>query len=227
MRVELGGFRLDVEVSGGTEATVVVGVNGSGKSTLLRALAGGLELAEGRIEVGGALWSEGGAGQPPEARRVGYVPQGSGLFPHASVLDNVAFGVRARSKRERRERARSALDAAEAGALADRPASTLSGGQAQRVALIRALVTEPSMLLLDEPLSAVDLGARGPLRQLLAEQSRRRPVVVVTHDPKDIRVLDARVVVLEAGRVIQAGRPEVLARAPANGLVRELFEGWV
>lgn len=225
IRVALGSFELDVDLEGGPRPTVVVGPNGSGKTTLLRALAGGV-AARGTIRVAGRLWLDydGGVSLDPEARRCGYVPQGSGLFPHLSVLENVCFGLRGRPGRL--NEAMRMLESMEATELTERAASTLSGGQAQRVALARALVTRPDMLLLDEPLSAVDLGGRGPLRSLIREQAELRPTVIVTHDPKDIRALDPEIVVLERGRVVQRGRPDELAAAPAGPLVGELFDGW-
>lgn len=228
-RVELalGRFRLDLELAGGPRPMVVVGPNGSGKSTLLRTLAGGHRPRRGRIEVEGQVWldAEAGVDLRPEDRRVGFVPQGSRLFPHLSVIDNVAFGIDGRLE-ERRRRAAATLEHMGCLGLTERPVSTLSGGEAQRVALARALILEPALLLLDEPLSAVDLGARRGLRTIIAQQASLRPALVVTHDPRDIVAFDADVAVLEEGRLAQLGTADEVARRPATPLAEELFEGW-
>ena len=222
----LGDLRLDVDVEARAGVTALVGPNGAGKTTLLRTLAGAHRPDAGRVVLGTGEATEvlfdakRGIDRAPEARSVGYVPQGYGLFPHLSALDNVAFGLAGD-----RVAAARWLERVGAGALSPRFPAALSGGERQRVALARALARAPRLLLLDEPLAALDVGSRRRLRAELAGYLRAEgvPALVVTHDPRDVRALDAEVVVLEAGRVVQRGDPETLARQPASEFVAELF----
>jgi len=228
--VDLDGFHLDVELA--TEAgqtTAVVGPNGAGKTTLLRALAGLCPLSTGRIDLDGVVLDEpaGGIYLPPERRPVGVVFQDNLLFPHLSARDNVAFGLRAHGQRigEARRQADDWLDRVGlAGHQRARPAQ-LSGGQAQRVALARALALEPAMLLLDEPLAALDATTRNDtrrdLRRHLATFGGVR--LLVTHDPVDAAVLADHVVVLDGGRVAQAGTPAEITAQPRSRWVAELI----
>jgi molybdate transport system ATP-binding protein len=169
---------------------------------------------------------ERGIHQPPYARPIGVVFQDYLLFPHLTVLDNVAFGPRARgrSRSDAHRTARSLLDRVGARDLTQARPGQLSGGQAQRVALARALATEPQLLLLDEPLAALDartrLLVRGELRRHLAEFTGA--AIVVTHDPVDAAVLADRLVVLEAGRLVQTGTPSDVARRPRTEYVARL-----
>lgn len=210
------------------EVVGLLGPNGSGKSTTLRCLAG-LESPEaGQIAISGKVVEDSTAGidLPPSERSVGYVFQDYLLFPHLTVLENVAFGPRARgaSRRESEAAARVWLERLDIAELADRKPSQLSGGQAQRVALARALVTDPDLLLLDEPLAALDAGTRATVRSVLRRHLAgvRGAVVLVTHDPLDAMVLADRVVVLEAGHVVQVGTPADVARRPASTYVAQL-----
>ncbi len=229
IRVDLDAFTLEVDIAGGVRPLAIVGENGSGKTTLLRAIAGAVTPRSGRIEAGGAVLFDERDGTilPPEARRVGYVPQGYGLFPHLSVLDNVAFGLAVGSgsipRPKRVELARAALAELDAAELATRMPAGLSGGEAQRVALARALVIEPRILLMDEPLAALDATARRAVRSFLAARLRElaRPSVIVTHDVRDVQALGAEVVVLDAGRVVQRGTLDELRSAPASAFVAE------
>ena len=229
IRTRLGDFELAVEIEAGTRPLALIGPNGSGKTTLLRALAGAVAVDEGEIVIGGeVLTSTRQAIEVPiEARRVGYVPQGYGLFPHLSVLDNVAFGLSlgpAKLPRgQRPARAREVLGQLGCGELEARAVSGLSGGEQQRVALARALVLEPALLLLDEPLAALDATTRRRVRRVLAEHLRgvARPTVIVTHDVRDVVALDAEVCVLDAGRVVQRGEVEALRANPATEFVAE------
>ena len=223
-------FALDVDLDvpdGGVVA--VLGPNGAGKTTLLRALAGLTVIDEGRVEAGGTLWEDTGSGRwlPPERRGVGLVFSDHLLFGHLTALQNVAFGPRARGVRreEARRRAQAWLDRLGIADLAGRRPSGLSGGQAQRVALARALATDPAVLLLDEPLAALDASTRVEVRRALAEVlgERRTVCLLVTHDPVDATLLADRVVVLEAGAVVQDGTPAELARAPRTGWTARLL----
>ena len=224
------GFRLDATVAvADGEVLAVLGPNGAGKSTLLRSLSGLVPLSGGRIAVGGEIWDDpvSGAWRPVADRSAGLVFQDYRLFPHLSALDNVAFGPRARGVRRREARGSAASWLGRVGlsdVAAQRPAQ-LSGGQAQRVALARALAAEPALLLLDEPLAALDartrLELRGELRRYLAGFAG--PTLVVTHDPLDALVLADRIVVLEGGRVVQSGRPGDVARRPATQYVARLM----
>jgi molybdate transport system ATP-binding protein len=208
---------------------VVVGPNGAGKTTALMMVLGARRPAEGRVVLGGVALFDGARGVdvPVEARRLGFVPQRYGLFPHLDVLGNVAYGVRGSSRNERLERARAVLAELDVAGLADRRPAGLSGGELQRVALARALACQPRALLLDEPLAALDVTLRAEVRRFLAARLRSAPIptVVVTHDPADARALDGDVVVVEAGAVVQRGRLAELAAAPATEFVRRFTEG--
>jgi len=218
---------LDLDVAAG-EVVALLGPNGAGKSTALRALAGLLRLDGGSIRVGEVVWADAATQQhhPPPARRVGMVFQDYLLFPHLTALDNVAFGLRSRGVPRTVARARAVrwLEVVGAEALAAAKPRSLSGGQAQRVALARALAVDPELLLLDEPLSALDartrLGVRGELRRHLRDFEGA--AVVVTHDPVDAAVLADRLVVIEAGGVVQTGSPSEVARRPRTDYVARL-----
>lgn len=221
-----GGLDLDVELRGGEGPVALVGPNGSGKTTCLRALVGFQSSLRVELETGGK-WVVGPAGAaptPPERRRIGYVPQGYGLFPHLTAIENVAFGLRSDNRRERRRQAEEALRALDAAEVAPRLPAALSGGEQQRVALARALVAKPQMLLLDEPLAALDAAARRRVRAFLAEHLRAfaGPTIVVTHEARDIAALNAEVVVLDKGRVAQRGTLAELREEPSSDFVAEL-----
>ncbi len=200
----------------------IIGPNGAGKSTLLGAIAGIVPIEAGRVRIGdrelGTL--------PPERRRVGVVFQDHLLFPHLSVRDNVAFAARMRgSRRAARAAAEPWLDRYGLVELADRLPGQLSGGQAQRAALARALAAEPDVLLLDEPMSALDVEVRHDMRVELARHVREfgGATVVVTHSPADAAALADHVLVLEAGTVTQRGTLADLATDPATPYVRRML----
>jgi molybdate transport system ATP-binding protein len=225
-----GGFRLDTRLAvADGEVLAVLGPNGAGKTTALRALAGLIPLTGGRIRVGDEVWDDpaSGAWRPVADRATGLVFQEYRLFPHLSALDNVAFGPRARGVRrgEAREAAAGWLERVGLADVASHRPPELSGGQAQRVALARALAAEPALLLLDEPLAALDartrLELRGELRRYLAGFAG--PALVVTHDPLDALVLADRILVMEAGHVVQEGAPAEVARRPATQYVARLM----
>jgi molybdate transport system ATP-binding protein len=227
--VHLGALSLDVTLDADPGETVVLlGPNGAGKTTALRVIAGLLTLDAGRVVVDGKVLDDpaSGAWSPPERRPIGYVFQDHALFPHLSALDNVAFGLRARGTRRREadRRAREWLERVGVDTHADRRPGALSGGQAQRVALARALVLEPRVLLLDEPLAALDATARVDTRRELRRHLDGHPGVrvVVTHDPVDAMTLGDRVIVIEAGRVVQAGALAELRERPRSRYVADL-----
>lgn len=206
-----GPWRLDVSLEVGGTVTLV-GPNGAGKSTLLSMLLGLSAVERGHVRVGDEtlLDTKAGVEVPLEARRLGWVPQRGGLFPHLSVAENVTFAAtlaRREAQRELKHRAERLLHELGLDALAHRRVTTLSGGERQRVALARALSTNPRALLLDEPLSSLDVGARSEVRAFLSEWLNHlsMPCLVVTHDPEDARALGHHVVVLEQGRVTQQG----------------------
>jgi molybdate transport system ATP-binding protein len=212
VRTDLGSLRLDCDLVIEEGVTVaVLGPNGAGKTTLLRAIAGLIPIDDGRIEVSGSVFEDTAEGiwVTPEARNVGFVFQDHGLFPHMTVLDNVAFGLRARGvdRRTATTRASGWLERVDLAGYASNRPSVLSGGQSQRAALARALVTEPRVLLLDEPLAAVDASGRLELRRALREHLATFSGIriLVTHDPLEAASLAERIVVLEAGKVIQEG----------------------
>lgn len=214
VEVRRGGFLLSAALAADEGDTVaLLGPNGSGKSTLLHALAGLIPLQEGRITVGERLVSD----LPAHRRRVGLVFQDHALFTHLSVEDNVAFGPRSRGLPAGNARAvaRDWLRRIGLTELASARPDALSGGQAQRVALARALAAEPALLLLDEPLAALDASSRSEVRAELRRHLQGFPgvAIVVTHDPIDVLVLAQRTVVLQDGQVAQTGSAaEVLAR---------------
>jgi molybdate transport system ATP-binding protein len=227
--IGLGSLTLDVGLDAQPGETVVLlGPNGAGKTTLLRVLAGLLPLGRGHIAVDGQVLDDPvrGAWTPVDRRPIGFVFQDQALFPHLSALENVAFGLRARGVRRQdaRRRARAWLERVDMAEHAAARPRALSGGQAQRVALARALVPEPRVLLLDEPLSALDASTRVDTRRELRRhlQAHDGVRVVVTHDPVDAMTLGDRVIVLETGRVVQAGPLAELRERPRSRYVADL-----
>jgi molybdate transport system ATP-binding protein len=229
LSLRLGALELDVELQVAPgELLALLGPNGAGKSTVLRCLAGLEPIDRGRIEIDGAVVDDpsNDVFVDPERRPVGFVFQDYLLFGHMSVLENVAFGLRARKvpKQEARATARTWLGRVGLGDYADERPSALSGGQAQRAALARALATDPRLLLLDEPLAALDAGTRTSVRRDL-----RRHLdtfdgmrILVTHDPVDAYALADRVAILDAGRVVQVGTLAEVAAHPRSRYVADL-----
>jgi molybdate transport system ATP-binding protein len=228
-RVERGGFALDVTTTVAPgEVVGLLGPNGAGKSTLLRVVAGLLPLTHGTLRLGDTVLDDAGDGTwvPAERRPVALVFQDYRLFPHLDVRDNVAFAARSGGMGRAASRAQAEpwLRRLDLAGLAARRPSELSGGQAQRVALARALAAEPDVLLLDEPLAALDARTRLDVRTSLREHlgDFPGPCLVVTHDPLDAMVLSDRLLVVEEGRVVQQGPPATVARHPATDYVARL-----
>jgi molybdate transport system ATP-binding protein len=227
LRLRLSGFTLDVAWTAGVGVSVLFGPSGSGKTLTLQCLAGLVRPDAGRIVVDGRVLFDGEAAihVRPQERRLGYVFQGYALFPHLTVRSNVAFGLHRQAPAERARRAAAVMEKLGLAGLGDRYPRELSGGQRQRVALGRALAIEPALLLLDEPLSALDVPARRALRDelqaVLADWNI--PAVLVTHDFSEAYQLGDRVVIYEAGRVRQAGsRGELLWRPASESVARIL-----
>ncbi|BBY31704.1 sulfate/molybdate ABC transporter ATP-binding protein [Mycolicibacterium sediminis] len=217
----------DVTLDDG-EVLAVLGPNGAGKSTLLALIAGLLRPDEGTVAIGDTVVTDTRSGifVPPHARGVAMLAQQALLFPHMTVSRNVAYAPR--SKGQGRSRAAAAaqrwLRAVDAEHLADRRPSQLSGGQAQRVAVARALAAEPRILLLDEPMSALDVTAAPSLRRLLREVLRddRRTAVMVTHDLLDALAIATKVIVVENGRVVEAGPVRDVLTSPRSAFAARL-----
>jgi molybdate transport system ATP-binding protein len=226
IRVSRKAFALDVNLIAEDGKTIaVLGPNGAGKTTFLRALAGLIPI-EGRVELGGRVLDDSSTGThvPTEQRRVGLVFQDHVLFPNMTVLDNIAFGLRAKNRKEAQGTARFWLDGAGLGTHAGAYPRELSGGQAQRVALLRTLAAEPDLLLLDEPLSSLDVSVRAEVRRELTRQLASFPGVrlLVTHDPLEAIALADQLVVLENGTTIQSGTPDEVTAQPRSRFVADL-----
>jgi len=223
LEVARDGFTLEVALSLAKGPTALVGPNGAGKSTLLRAILGALPVRRGRIVLDEQtlLDTERGTSVPTEERRVAWVPQEYALFPHLTVVENVAFGVPGLAGRARADAliGQLGLDP-----LRSRLPDALSGGERQKVALARALATEPRVLLLDEPLAALDADTRETTRAFLAETLHRLaiPSLVVTHEMRDVVALGGPVVLLEAGRVRSTGALDLFRASPPSDFARSL-----
>ncbi len=220
-RLEQRGVDLGLEIADG-DVLAVLGPNGAGKSTLLSLIAGLLRADEARIVVGGRVLTDTAAGVsvPVHRRGVALLSQQPMLFPHLSVAANVAYGPRrrGRSRAAAAQAAQRWLRAVDAEHLAGRRPAELSGGQAQRIAIARALATEPGLLLLDEPMAALDVGAAPPVRRLLREvlSAERRTALIVTHDLLDALALATKVVVVEQGRIVERGTVREVLSAPRS-----------
>jgi len=207
----------------------LIGPNGAGKTTCVKMLLGIYRPDAGRIEVGERVLFDARSrvDLAPEARRIGYMPQNYGLFDHLSVQENIAFGMAAlgKPKAETAHRVQQLLNEFNILSLAGRTPASLSGGEKQRVALARALAIDPCALLLDEPLAALDRGARQRTRNYLRDYlgHLNLPTLLVTHDPADVRALCERVVALENGAITQSGTVNEVRRAPKSVFLEDFF----
>ena len=222
------GFEMDLSVSEG-ETVAILGPNGAGKSTLLTLIAGLLKPDTGRARLNNRILFDiaaGGRGRslPPHDRGVSLLAQDALLFPHLSAIDNVAFGPRSKgiSRADSHGRALTWLERVDAVDLGDRKPSQLSGGQAQRIAVARALASDPALLLLDEPMAALDVSVAPALRRMLRDVLIDRTAIIVTHDVLDAFTLADRVVVLEAGRIVDIGPTRAVLDQPRTSFAAGL-----
>ncbi|WP_101651622.1 ATP-binding cassette domain-containing protein [Brevibacterium ihuae] len=227
LRARLPERGLDVDLAAPPGVTTaLIGPNGAGKSSTVAVLSGFLRPASARVAVGERVLVDTDPGSrtwvPPHQRGIVQLVQQPLLFPTMSVLDNVAFGLRTAGVGRARARARSAdmLERVGAGDLGGARPAELSGGQAQRAAIARALVTDPAVLLLDEPLAQLDGASAARVLALLGEALAGRTALLISHDPAEVRALAAHIVVLEAGRVAQSGAWEEIAAAPETEFAR-------
>lgn len=227
---KLSDFSLDLDFQVGAETLVIAGPSGNGKSMTLRSLAGLVPPDTGQISVGERILFDHRRkiNLPAERRNIGFVFQNYALFPHFTVEENIAYGLRSRklSQSARNERVTNMLEKLNIVPLRDRLPSELSGGEQQRTALARALVLEPSALLLDEPLSALDITTRGKVRRELKRilSTLEIPTILVTHDYEDAISLGDRILVLESGAVVQQGTASDLLNKPHSQFVAD-FSG--
>jgi iron(III) transport system ATP-binding protein len=210
---------------GAGEVVCLLGPSGCGKTTVLRLAAGLERLQSGSVMMDGRLVAGDGVDLPPEKRGIGLVFQDFALFPHLSVADNVAFGLRGLPAGEERERVAGVLRQVGMDAYGSAYPHTLSGGQRQRVALARALAPEPKVMLLDEPFSGLDFRLRNQVRDdtLHILKASNAATLLVTHDPEEAMFMADRIALMRAGRIIQVGRPVDLYCAPADSFVAGFF----
>ena len=207
------------------EVLTLIGKSGSGKSTLLRLIAGLERPSGGAIHLGGECLADGRTFVRPERRNIGLVAQGTNLFPHLDVSKNIAYGLRKRPRREQKEIVARLLEQVGLTDLAKRYPAELSGGEAQRIALARALAPEPRLLLLDEPFSNLDAELRERLRDFTGELLRKlnTTAVFVTHHGDDALSVGDRIAVMEGGKLVQVGAPRDVWEEPATASVAALF----
>jgi len=214
---------VDVTVRAGSGVTVLFGSSGAGKTSILRAIAGIITPEQGRITLGGKVYfdSDAGISLPMQERKIGFVFQDHALFPHLTAEQNVLYGARAGSRHSARERVRDLLQTLGIQKTAPRYPRELSGGEQQRVALARALATDPLIMLLDEPLSAVDVATRSRLLEEISAIQHRSgiPFLYVTHNHSEAVRLGNTMIVIDEGKVVQEGSPLEIFNAPRTAPV--------
>jgi len=219
-------LHLDVDFTALTGITILFGPSGAGKTTLLDCVAGLLAPDAGEIVLAGRTLFDSTLrlNVPAAERRIGYVFQDLGLFPHMTVEQNVEYGLAGLSRPERRQRSGLILEAFRIGSRADRHPAELSGGERQRVALARSLVTDPSLLLLDEPLSALDAAIKARIIDDLREWNRSHaiPILYVTHSREEVFALGERILVLQRGKILAEGTPHEVLQLPRHETVAQL-----
>lgn len=225
LQYQLAQYELSIQLKVEPGVTILLGPNGSGKSSLLRLLAGLARPQTGRISLGERLLfdTRQKIDLPPEQRRIGMVFQDLALFTHLNVNQNIAFGLRMRrqAKEETRKKVAAMLDKLGITQLAERSVTTLSGGERQKVALGRTLITDPQLLLLDEPTAALDPAARGAIRRWLRDIliELQIPTLLVTHDAEEVAWFRKRVAVIENGKIVQRGSYHQLLREPQSNFI--------
>jgi len=219
-------FLLEVEFTAAPGFTILFGPSGAGKTTLLDCVAGLVMPDAGRISIGGRVLFDGGRGTnlPVAKRHAGYVFQSLALFPHLTVEENVQYGLAHLPQAQRRERTSAILRACRISHLALRNPREISGGESQRAALARTLVTDPAVLLLDEPLGALDAATKAKIIDDLREWNRthRIPILYVTHSREEVFALGERVLVIDEGRIVAQGTPHEVMTAPLQETVAQL-----
>lgn len=227
LRKRVPGFELDVAWRVPAGFTVMFGYSGAGKSLTLALLTGAMRPDEGHVTIAGHTMvdTRTGVWVTPQQRRIGYVPQGSELFPHMTVRRNIEYGLKGFPAAEKTARITELLDAMHIAPIAEKYPREISGGQRQRAALARALAPRPRALLLDEPLSALDLPVRVEMRALLkrVQQEQGIPVVMVTHDLYEAAILADSLVVYGADGVVQTGSLPDIVRDPGTPEIRRLM----
>ena len=217
-RIPLAHFELDIAVSFNARLASIFGPSGSGKTTILDAIAGLRNITTGEIEINGrTLFSSAqGINRPPQERGVGYVPQEGALFPHLSVRKNILFGAtRDTSGKSKDISLNHVLDVLEIGNLLDRPVTKLSGGEAQRVALARAILSQPHLLLMDEPLASLDITLKEKILPYLARvrDEFEIPIIYVTHSLAEVLTLADWVLMIKQGQLVTQGVPKEALRS--------------
>ncbi len=222
----VGGFALRARLEAAPGFTMLLGPSGGGKTTLLNCIAGLLRPDAGRVAIGTAVLfdSQAHIDVPVAQRRVGYVFQSLALFPHMTVAQNVLYGIENLAAKQRQERMMDLLKSFRIAHLAQRKVGVISGGERQRVALSRSLVTNPRALLLDEQLTALDVSTKSKILEDLRQWNAARsiPILFVTHSPQEAFALGERVAVIEAGRVIAQGTPHEVLASPRHETVAQI-----
>ena len=223
----IGKNLLEYILQGHSPITCIVGPNGGGKSSILRSICGLNSLKSGFFSISNRVCFDSARRleRPPEERHLGYVPQSIALFPHLDVYHNIAFGLRYRniSTQQKEQRIEEALDLFFLRPLSHSRVQQLSGGEAQRVALARAWICKPQLFVLDEPFSALDAGMHRQLRALLKLESARIPVLMVTHDIRDLIALKPYIYIVEKFSVVQEGLLHSFLESPKSIFIREFF----